>query len=142
MRPLASLPLLFAGSLSQIFRYLPLFCSSLLSSLFYFTVNFYLSFQQRLEGGGEEQNHHPAKLTVPRSHKWRMVIAYDGTKFSGPSPNPHLRNPLKFTENFLGLSKFWIERRVFRMHSLKMKFCWELKNILHLFLLKKAKFWL
>ncbi|XP_026665387.2 tRNA pseudouridine synthase A 1 isoform X1 [Phoenix dactylifera] len=38
---------------------------------------------QRLEGGGEEQNHHPAKLTLPCSHKWRIVIAYDGTKFSG-----------------------------------------------------------
>lgn len=42
-----------------------------------------LSNHSCLKGNGPEQNHHPEKLTLPSSHKWRMLIAYDGTKFSG-----------------------------------------------------------
>ncbi|KAA8528158.1 hypothetical protein F0562_035591 [Nyssa sinensis] len=33
-------------------------------------------------GGGDEDPTHLAKLTVP-GYKWRLVIAYDGTRFSG-----------------------------------------------------------
>ncbi|RRT84939.1 hypothetical protein BHE74_00047623 [Ensete ventricosum] len=40
--------------------------------------------RQRVSDGVAEEQTQPARVARPLPHKWRMVIAYDGTKFAGP----------------------------------------------------------
>lgn len=40
--------------------------------------------RQHVSDGVSEEQTQPARVALPGPHKWRMVIAYDGTKFAGP----------------------------------------------------------
>ncbi|CAL9781037.1 unnamed protein product [Musa acuminata subsp. burmannicoides] len=43
----------------------------------------YLSNSSHVSDGVSEEQTQPARVALPGPHKWRMVIAYDGTKFAG-----------------------------------------------------------
>ncbi|XP_064945263.1 uncharacterized protein LOC135596920 isoform X3 [Musa acuminata AAA Group] len=43
----------------------------------------YLSNCSHVSDGVSEEQTQPARVALPGPHKWRMVIAYDGTKFAG-----------------------------------------------------------